>query len=231
MRLYCGTSGYSYKEWKGGFYPGDLAAKDMLGYYAARLNTVEINNTFYRMPKAHVVENWAQQVPSDFSFVIKASQRITHRARLKETAETFECLWSTLQHLGPSRGPILFQLPPNFRKDVQRLEGFLSELPSAARAVFEFGHPSWLDEETYTVLRQAGAALCLSDTEERPADMQSTANWGYLRLRREAYSAAEIKKWSERLRAQPWEEAYVFFKHEDDASGPQNAARLRELFG
>ena len=230
MRVLSGTSGFSYKEWKGSFYPEDLANADMLRYYAERLPTVEINNTFYHMPRASVVEHWAEQVPDGFTFVIKASQRITHRARLKDAEEPLAYLWETISKLGPHRGPILFQLPPFFKKDTARLEAFLAALPDGCRAVFEFRHASWRDEEVNEALRAAGAALCVADTEDEPEpELVATADFGYLRLRRPGYEKNELEAWVERVLSQPWREAFVFFKHEDEASGPRMAEDFASL--
>jgi len=229
VQLLCGTSGYSYKEWKGDFYPADLKAADMLGYYAERLKTVEINNTFYRMPKSSVVASWAAQVPADFSFVIKATQRITHRARLKDCGETLEYLHGALSQLGDKRGPTLFQLPPNFKADHARLESFLADLPAGTQPAFEFRHASWQDATTERLLQRAGAALCAVDSDERSAELCATASFGYVRLRREQYERSDLAAWAERLRQMDWERAYVFFKHEADSGGVQNARLLAEM--
>lgn len=232
MRCHAGTSGFSYDAWKGPFYPEGLKAKDMLAFYASRLETVEINNTFYRLPRASVLEGWAAQVPETFRFVIKASQRITHQARLQGTKETVDYLWQACSALGARLGPILFQLPPNLRADVERLKRFTSELPAGLRAVFEFRHPSWEAAEVHEVLRQAQAALCLSEREDNDADpaLVPTADFGYLRLRKPSYSEADLASWVERVRSQPWQEVFVFFKHEDEGIAPRLALRFRELF-
>ena len=232
MRLLAGTSGYSYKEWKGPFYPEKTPNAELLRHYAKRLPTVEINNTFYRLPKTEVMERWAGEVPEGFVFVIKASQRITHRARLKDAGETVEYLWKTIQPLGPHLGPVLFQLPPNFRADVPRLQAFLGELPDGLRAVFEFRHESWVNDEVHAVLRDAGAALCIADTDDGEApDIVPTADWGYLRLRRSDYGADGLRAWADRIAAQPWRDAFVFFKHEDEGAAPRMALQLTEVFG
>jgi uncharacterized protein YecE (DUF72 family) len=231
MRLRAGTSGFSYKEWKGPFYPEKLPDKDMLGYYAERLSTVEINNTFYRMPKRDVLEAWASKVPEDFVFVLKASRKITHHARLKETSfDSVEYLWSVAGALGSHLGPILFQLPPNLKKDVERLRSFMAVLPDGLRAAFEFRNDSWFDDEVYDALRDAGHALCLAEVEgyER-ASLIATTHWGYLRLRREDYSDEDLRAWLDAIRSQPWQEAFVFFKHEDEGAAPRLASRLLAL--
>jgi uncharacterized protein YecE (DUF72 family) len=219
MQIRVGTSGFSYKEWKGSFYPGDLKNADMLSYYAGRFSSVEINNTFYRMPKASVLEGWAEQVPPDFLFVLKASQQITHRKRLKEAGEPLAYLLETAATLGDRLGPLLFQLPPNLKKDVDRLRDFLALLPEGRPFAFEFRHETWSDAEVHDALREGNCALVCADTEasgEDGAPIVPTADWGYLRLRRCDYTADELRPWADRIRAQPWERAFVFFKHEDD---------------
>jgi len=230
MRLRAGTSGFSYKEWKGPFYPETLPAKNMLAYYAERLSTVEINNTFYRMPRPSMLEGWAEKVPEDFVFVLKASRKITHSGRLKEVQESVDYLWSVAKALGPHLGPILFQLPPFLRKDVGRLREFIGGLPGGLRAAFEFRHESWFDDETYDVLRQGGHTLCLADSEKMgEPEIVSTTNWGYLRLRRQDYDREALAAWRSAIESQPWKEAFVFFKHEDQGAAPRLAQKLLEL--
>ncbi len=233
MQLHVGTSGYSYREWKGSFYPEKLSAKKMLAYYAERLSTVEINNTFYRLPKTSVLESWAEQVPEGFRFSIKASRRITHFTRLKpESAEPTAFLLSQLETLGERLGAILFQLPPNLKVDVDRLSAFLELLPEGTPAAFEFRHASWHDEAIHDVLRERGMALVCADTDddEDDAPIVPTAGWGYLRLRRPDYADEDLARWADRVRRAEWTRALVFFKHEDEGAGPRMAARFRELF-
>jgi uncharacterized protein YecE (DUF72 family) len=231
MQVRCGTSGFSYKEWKGPFYPADLANAAMLRWYAERLPAVEINNTFYRMPSAAALAGWAEQTPSGFRFVIKAPQRITHRARLADAGELVEQLWQACGALGDRLGPILFQLPPYFRKDGPRLRAFVEALPTPCRACFEFRHASWFDDEVYAILRARECALCIADTDDGGESAPvATAPWGYLRLRRTDYGDADLERWRERIAAQPWQEAFVFFKHEDEGAAPRLAARLASLF-
>ncbi|MDX1492634.1 MAG: DUF72 domain-containing protein [Longimicrobiales bacterium] len=232
MELHVGTSGYSYKEWKGSFYPEDLANSDMLTYYGERLGAVEINNTFYRLPKASVLEGWAEQVPESFRFSIKASRKITHFSRLKESAaDPTGYLLSTVATLGERLGVVLFQLPPNFKKDVERLSAFL-DLVGDTPAAFEFRHDSWNDEEVHGMLRDRGVALVCADTEESEGDepLVETASFGYLRLRRPGYSDDDLRRWAEHLRSTDWERAMVFFKHEDEGAGPRMAMRFAEIF-
>jgi len=231
VKAWIGTSGYSYPEWKGNFYPEKIAAKDMLHFYAGKFPTVEINNTFYRMPKESVLQGWADQVPEDFSFVIKASQRITHFQRLKDCGDLLGYLFRVAGVLGPRLGPLLFQLPPNMKKDVPRLKGFFDAMPERRRVAVEFRHASWFDDEVFDLLRGQEAALCVADTGEEPvAPLVATAGWGYLRLRRENFSDEELGEWAKRIREQPWSDAYVFLKHEEEGKGPKLAARLMEFF-
>jgi uncharacterized protein YecE (DUF72 family) len=231
VQLFAGTSGFAYKEWKGSFYPADLPDDAMLGHYAGRLPSVEINNTFYRMPRESVVASWADQAPDGFRFVLKASRKITHFGRLKNVASELEYFLRVSTALGPKRGPSLFQMPPNMKKDAARLREFLALLPRAWPAAFEFRHASWLDDETWELLRGKNAALCIADqgTDEAATPAAATADWGYVRLRAERYTEADLARWLETLRAQPWREAYVFFKHEDAGVGAKLALRLMEL--
>jgi uncharacterized protein YecE (DUF72 family) len=219
-RAWLGTSGYSFDEWKGNFYPEKLASKDMLRFYAERLETVEINNTFYRMPKTSVLENWSATAPDGFRFAIKASRRITHMSRLRaETSqESLGYLYTNLAALGDKRGPVLFQLPPFFKKDLPRLTEFLALLPEGHRAAFEFRNESWFEDDVYVALKAAGAALCLSEREDNaPPPLVETAPWGYVRLRLEDYSDDALRIWAERLAATGWREIYAYFMHEPTA--------------
>ncbi len=230
MRLLAGASGYAYKEWKGGFYPADLKAEAMLGYYAARLPTVEINNTFYRMPKREVLAAWAGAAPEGFRFAIKASRRITHISRLKveSAAEPLGYLYRNLDALGARRGPVLFQLPPNLKKDLPRLAAFLQLLPAEHGAAFEFRNDTWFADDVYDALKGAGAALCLSEREDgAPPPLVETAPFGYVRLRLETYSEDDLGRWAKRLSATGWRETYVYFMHEPTAPG--YAATLMRL--
>ena len=230
MRVLAGTSGFSYKEWKGSFYPEDLPAEDMLRFYASKLPACEINNTFYRMPKPALLSGWSEQVPEDFRFVLKASQRITHFKRLKEAASEVEYFFGVAGTLGGRLGPALFQLPPNLKKDLPRLESFLAVLPAGARAAFEFRHASWFEDDVFQALRSRGAALCIAEDEELATPPVATAPWGYLRLRRQDYGDADVAAWADRIRGQAWDEAYVFFKHEDAGAGPRLALQLLKAF-
>ena len=232
MRVLTGTSGYAYKPWKGPFYPEDLKNDRMLAFYAGELGAVEINNTFYRMPSEKMLDRWAEAVGEDFRFALKVSRRITHFKRLRECEGELSYLLETVVTLGPRLGPLLFQLPPDFKQDIDRLAGFLELLPPRCRAAFEFRHDSWFDESTYEVLRgHRGATLCVAETEERTWDaLPETADWGYLRLRRDDYGEADVERWAKTIRAQPWEEAFCFFKHEDAGAGPRLAKQLASQF-
>jgi uncharacterized protein YecE (DUF72 family) len=228
MKVRVGTSGYSYAPWKGSFYPEDLKGADMLRYYSQRFPTVEINNTFYRMPTPAMLERWASETPETFSFVLKASRRLTHERRLDDP-ESEKYFFRTAGLLADRLGPTLFQLPPFFKKDLARLQGLLARIPDSRRVAFEFRHASWFDDEVYDALRAKGAALCLADTDEAPiTDLVATSHWGYLRLRRIQYDEAALDAWAGRIHNQLWNEAWVFFKHEEAGKGPKFAARLIE---
>lgn len=230
MRLLTGTSGFAYKEWKGSFYPEDLPAKAMLRFYAERFSAVEINNTFYRTPTEKVLAQWLADVGTGFTFVLKAPQLITHRKRLKEVSEPVVHFFRTAAALGDALGAVLVQLPPNMKKDTSRLVGFLELVPRDARVALEFRHDSWLDDEVYDVLRSQRAALCIAHTEEQQTPLVATAGWGYLRLRNVEYADAELDRWVAFTRAQAWTDVYVFFKHEDEGTGPHLALRFAERF-
>ena len=230
MKFYVGTSGYSYKEWKGSFYPEKISPKEMLGYYASRLRAVELNNTFYRRPQESTVESWKAQVPDDFRFSMKASQGITHFRRLKDAGEATRFMLEGVSALEDRLGAVLFRLPENMEKDVARLETFLKELPPDTPAAFDFRHPTWFDDEVFALLRSYKRVLCVSDMEELPqSDIVKTADWGYVRLRRVNYSKSELKKWISRIQAQDWKHTFVFFKHEDEGTGPKLAAQFVAL--
>jgi uncharacterized protein YecE (DUF72 family) len=229
VKVLAGTSGFSYKEWKGSFYPEELPDAEMLRYYASRLSSVEINNTFYRMPRAEMLSKWAEQVPDGFLFALKASQQITHRKRLKEAADPVAYFFKIAVTLGDRMGPVLFQLPPNLKKDLPRLSDFLAVLPPASRCAFEFRHESWFEEDVFEALRSRGCALCIAEDEELATPFVSTAGWGYLRLRRQDYTDADLRERASKLLAQPWTEAFAFFKHEEEGTGPRLAGQFLAL--
>jgi uncharacterized protein YecE (DUF72 family) len=233
MILYSGTSGYSYKPWKGPFYPKDLPDQQMLAYYGERFGAVEINNTFYRLPTAAAVRGWATEVGGEFRFALKAPQQITHRQRLRDADEAVSRFFEVAKSLGERLGPVLFQLPPNFPRDLPRLRAFLKLLSRRRRRfAFEFRHASWFDDEVFALLRDRRVALCIADDEgglEVP--FVATTDWGYLRLRRLDYRDRELAQWARRMRQQDWRDAFVFFKHEDQANGPRLARRFLDLAG
>jgi uncharacterized protein YecE (DUF72 family) len=232
MTIYVGTSGYSYKEWKGSFYPADLPAKKMLHFYGERFRAVESNYTFNNIPDASVLEGWTSQVPADFLFALKAPQQITHRKRLNDADDLVAEFIDVAGVLKKRLGPILFQLPPNFKKDSPRLKAFLRLMPQRCRVAFEFRHQSWFDDEVFGLLRKHRAALCIADAEDDlEVPFWSTADWGYLRLRRPKYSTSALKTWAKKVREQKWREALVFFKHEDEGKGPKFAKQFLKLAG
>jgi uncharacterized protein YecE (DUF72 family) len=225
-----GTSGFSYKEWKGTFYPEDLPDKKMLPYYAERLDAVEINNTFYRMPTRKLLEGWAEQVPERFAFALKTPRRITHDKKLREVEDDVRYLVDTAGVLGGRLGPFLVQLPPYLKKDVPLLGDFVAALPQGTRAAVEFRSSSWFDDTVYDVLSGGGVALVVSDMDDKPEPpVVRTAPFGYARLRRVEYDDAALRGWVDRFAAATWDEAFVFFKHEEAGTGPRYAARFREL--
>jgi uncharacterized protein YecE (DUF72 family) len=221
-----GTSGFSYPEWRGRFYPRRFPAARMLSHYAGRFSTVELNTTFRRMPTMDAVAGWARQTPPGFVFALKVPQRITHFARLRNVAKPLAQFLDTLAGLGDKRGPLLLQLPPNFRKDAGRLRRLLARVPPTVRMAVEFRHPSWLDDEVYDLLHARNAALCIADTEKGTTPVIPTADFGYLRLRDRAYTQAELARWAAVAARAEWRDAYVYFKHEESGTGPRLARRL-----
>jgi uncharacterized protein YecE (DUF72 family) len=228
VTVHVGTSGYNYEAWRGSFYPEDLSAKRMLAYYGGRFDTVEINYSFYRKPTPKILEGWAAQVPDGFRFALKAWQRITHQKRLRDCAELVESFADAARTLGGRLAPILYQLPPNLKADLPLLRDFLHQLPRDLRAAFEFRHASWFSDETYAALRDAGAALCIAESDELATPQVRTSDFGYLRLRRLDYDAAALSRWAECARTYPGE-VFVYFKHEDEARGPAFAKEFLPL--
>lgn len=231
MNHWVGTSGYAYKEWKGSFYPDGLPDAQMLRYYGERLNSVEINNTFYRMPTKKLLADWASQVPDRFSFVLKASRKITHQKKLRDARDELDYLVRTAWELGGRLGPILFQLPPYLKKDLPLLQDFLALLPEGFRAAFEFRSSSWFQDEVYDALRTRNIALVTADADDEKLApvIAPTASYGYARLRREDYDGKALRAWAARLATPGWDDLYVFFKHEDQAAGPRLAGSFAEL--
>jgi uncharacterized protein YecE (DUF72 family) len=229
MAFYVGTSGFSYKEWKGNFYPEKMKEKDMLAHYAQHLSAVEINNTFYRMPRREVLTNWSEITPDDFRFIIKASRRITHFKHLKDADEPMRYLFQAVEVLGDKLGAILFQLPPNMRCDLDRLQRFVELVPNDMPVSFEFRNPSWFDDDVLDCLRSRNMSVCFSDSDTLDLPFVSTADWGYLRLRRPAYDEQALRGWQQAAMEAKWRDALVFFKHEDDGAGPALAGEFLEL--
>jgi uncharacterized protein YecE (DUF72 family) len=227
MRLYSGTSGFSYQEWHGAFYPQDLPAADRLAYYAARLPAVEINQTFYRMPRASLLAGWAAQVPDAFRFAVKASRKITHLKRLADVGEEMKYLVETVRALGDKLGPLLFQLPPTLKLDLERFDRFLDGLPPGMLAALEARHASWRDAAVFSRLRERGMAWVITEDDAGGApELLATAPWIYLRLRRTDYDHAALATWATQLRAAEPVQAFAFFKHEDGALGTKWAMEL-----
>ncbi len=228
-----GTSGYNYPEWKGSFYPADLAAAKMLPFYASKFKTVEINYTFYRMPTSKIVAGWAAQVPPEFRFTLKAPKRITHDKRLRaaEVADSLRTFVTVAGELGPQLAALLFQLPPNFKKDIVLLNEFLSLLPPKTTAAFEFRNASWLDDEVYSALKARNIALCIADSEARQTPVLATADYAYLRLRDEGYRDADIARWTETAKqlATTASDVFVYFKHEDEGKGAAFGQQMIQL--
>jgi uncharacterized protein YecE (DUF72 family) len=231
MRLHVGTSGYNFPEWRGSFYPPKLPSAKWLEYYAQQLGTVEINYTFYRMPSAKTVAGWDAATPEGFTFVLKAPQRITHIARLKNIDDSLRFFLETIRKLNAKLGPVLFQLPPNFKKDLARLSDLVTQFPADVRAACEFRHASWWSDDVYDLLRSTNTGLCIADTEEGTTPEVATANFGYVRLRDEGYSPEGLRDWKQKVQnlGQSWTDAYVFFKHEEKGMGPRLAAEFQSL--
>jgi uncharacterized protein YecE (DUF72 family) len=227
--IHVGTSGYSYPEWRGSFYPERFPPARMLPYYAERFTTVELNNTFYRMPTGKTITGWDKETPAGFVFALKVPQRITHFARLRDVADPLRYFLDTALGLGTKLGPLLLQLPPNFRKDPDRLGGCLALVPPSVRMAVEFRHTSWLDEEVYALLRARNTALCVADTEESTTPVVVTADFGYLRLRDRAYGPDELARWAATSARAEWQDAFVYFKHEESGTGPALARELVSL--
>jgi uncharacterized protein YecE (DUF72 family) len=234
VAIWVGTSGYNYPEWRGSFYPEKFPTAKMLPYYAERFRTVEINYTFYRMPNAKIIANWSAETPDGFAFTLKASRKITHDARLKEVDENLGYFLNTARGLESKLGPILFQLPPYFRKSpdhLDRLKGVLALLPTGLRAVFEFRHESWFSDDVYEVLKSRNAALCIADNENHTTPFVATADFGYFRLRDEGYEATDLRKWAQTVKrlAAGWRDTFIYFKHEESGIGPALAKQFEAL--
>ena len=232
MNFWIGTSGFQYSEWKGNFYPEDLATAKMLPFYAERFRTTEINYTFHRIPAQKTIENWKAQTSEKFRFALKAPQKITHWAKLRDCSDTLEYFCKIVTDLDERLGPVLFQLPPTFKKDIDVLNSFLREIPSM-RVAFEFRHEFWFDDEIFELLKLRNVALCIADTDSIATPENITADYGYLRLRREDYTGDDVKRWSEFVREQGanWSDVFVYFKHEESGIGPKLARQMIDLLG
>jgi uncharacterized protein YecE (DUF72 family) len=231
MKVYTGTSGFSYKEWVGNFYPEKMKAAQMLEFYSTKLGVVEINNTFYRMPKKEIVEKWNSETPDGFLFSIKASRKITHIKRLADVEDETHYFLENIKILGDKLGAVLFQFPPFFKKHAERLEHFLAILPEGLPAVFEFRDDSWYDDEIAKLLSARNFIFCFSDMDgKEPPAIINTADWGYLRMRRLEYSRNDLEKWANEIKSQNWKRALVLFKHEEDGIGPKIAGEFTRLF-
>jgi uncharacterized protein YecE (DUF72 family) len=231
MKFWIGTSGFQYAEWKGNFYPEDFPASKMLPFYAERFPTTEINYSFHRIPAPKTIDNWKALTPENFRFALKAPQKITHWSKLRDCKDTLEYFCRVVSALGERLGPVLFQLPPNFKKDADALSSFLRELPSM-RAAFEFRHESWFDDEIFEILKARNIALCIADTDTIATPRKITADYGYLRLRREDYKKIDIEHWSKFVREQEanWPDVFIYFKHEESGIGPKLAKQMMELW-
>ena len=228
--IWVGTSGYNYPEWKGSFYPETMPSAKMLPYYAERFPTVEINYTFYRMPNETLVAGWARQTPSPYRLTLKAPRRITHDSRLKNTGSLVSGFCQVAASLGDKLGALLFQLPPNLKKDTSLFDAFLAELPPRACAAFEFRHPSWFDDDVLERLRARNLALCVSDSEKLSAPVVVTADYAYFRLRDEGYTPGDVERWADTIARETSKcrDVYVYFKHEEEGKGPEFAQLLME---
>ena len=231
--IWIGTSGYNYPEWKGSFYPGDLPSAKMLPYYAARFPTVEINYTFYRMPNEKLVAGWAAQTPSPYKLTLKAPRRITHDSRLQNAQPLVDAFCQAAGTLDDKLGALLFQLPPNFKKDLAALDAFVAGLPPKVCAAFEFRHLSWLDEDVFERLAARNLALCVADSGKMSAPVRITADYAYFRLRDEGYSPADIRQWGDVIARETGScrDVFVYFKHEEEGKGPEFARLLMQHLG
>lgn len=231
MKLWIGTSGFQYTEWKGTFYPEALPTAKMLPYYAERFFATEINYTFRQIPSSKTMDRWSSLTPENFRFALKAPQKVTHFAKLRDCADTLRYFHQVTSQLGSKLGPVLFQLPPAFGKDLHQLASFLDEVPNGMRSAFEFRHSSWFDDEVFDVLRRWNAALCIADSENLATPIEATADFGYMRLRREDYQSSDLERWAGTIavHASQWNEAFIFFKHEESGVGPKFAAEMKAM--
>lgn len=233
MNLWIGTSGFQYPEWKGTFYPEDLPAAKMLPFYAERFSSTEVNYTFRRIPSAKTIEGWSKTTPEKFKFSLKAPQKVTHFAKLRNCADTLRYFHQVTSGLGEKLGAVLFQLPPSFKKDAPLLGSFLDEVPDGMRAAFEFRHASWFDDAVFALLKKRNTALCIADSAKLSTPVVATADYGYFRLRREDYVTSDVDRWAKVVAAQQgkWSEAFIYFKHEESGISPKLANEMLKLLG
>ena len=228
-----GTSGYSYPEWRGSFYPERFPTAQMLPFYSARFSTVEINNTFYRMPSEKVLSDWSGATPEEFKFTLKAPRQITHNSRLQNCESALETFWERAGTLGPKLGVLLFQLPPSFKKNVALLSTFLEGLAHGTRAAFEFRDTSWHSDDVFALLETRNVAVCIADSETMTTPVVVTSDYGYFRLRDEGYQEDDIQQWAATIaqHVDDWRDVFVYFKHEEQGKGPEFARLLEEKLG
>jgi uncharacterized protein YecE (DUF72 family) len=233
MISWIGTSGFQYPEWRGTFYPEKFPTAKMLPYYAERLSTTEINYTFYRIPNTKTIEGWDSSTPENFRFGLKAPQKVTHIAKLRDCQELMDVFQRVVSRLGSKLGPVLFQLPGSFKKDHVVLSEFLERLPPGIRAAFEFRHASWFADEIFSSLQERNAALCIAESSDLLTPSVATADFGYLRLRREDYEKRDIVRWAEYVQSlkQRWSHSFIYFKHEESGKGPQLAGLMAQELG
>ena len=232
MNLWIGTSGFQYAEWKGTFYPEDMPTAKMLPYYAARFSTTEINYSFHRIPSAKTIEGWYRATPERFKFSLKAPQKITHWSKLRDCGDTLRFFHQVICDLEAKLGCVLFQLPPTLKRDAALLRDFVAEVPDGMRCAFEFRDASWFDDEIFALLKSKNLALCIADSEKLSTPNESTADYGYLRLRREDYQEADVVRWAEAIKAREpaWSDSFVYFKHEESGIGPKLGQQMLTLF-
>jgi uncharacterized protein YecE (DUF72 family) len=233
MNHWIGTSGFQYAEWKGTFYPEDLPTSKMLAFYTESFSTTEVNYSFRRIPSPKTIQNWYEGTPEHFKFSLKAPQKVTHFAKLKNCGDTMQYFCQVITDLETKLGPVLFQLPPAFKKDTSLLAAFLEEVPAGLRAAFEFRHPSWFDEEVFAVLNAKNIALCINESADLSAPVVATADYGYLRLRREDYTEADMRRWATAIQDKQdvWPDVFVYLKHEESGTGPRLAKQLMGMLG
>jgi uncharacterized protein YecE (DUF72 family) len=233
MNHWIGTSGFQYAEWKGTFYPEDLPTSKMLAFYTESFSTTEVNYSFRRIPSPKTIQNWYEGTPEHFKFSLKAPQKVTHFAKLKNCGDTMQYFCQVITDLETKLGPVLFQLPPAFKKDTSLLAAFLEEVPAGLRAAFEFRHPSWFDEEVFAVLNAKNIALCINESADLSAPVVATADYGYLRLRREDYTEADMRRWATAIQDKQdvWPDVFVYLKHEESGTGPRLAKQLIGMLG